>query len=780
MTNNQNEQPISKQEQLDADLTAFALGQLPENEAETIRQYLVDHPQATQRVNELRQLNRVLLGPTKDASIASPQVTLAHQSNHTTRSSSSRRRFGFLLATTAALVVVGISLAWWNQTKQLRDDSLAMNGKSLQSEALTKNAERHEQASGDTSDQAAEATGKFETKLSTGTPGSSANVPEGGTVLLGGVKRDAQQDGQSLAPDESSVIPNVKLFSNSGDERQFRDQMAASVVGGGAPGLEAEENISLEPSRPSFVSPSRVSPDNDRNGEVDGRWYGGGFGGRNSDGKYEETAGETYAHYIENEFTKPAGQAALSTFAIDVDTASYANMRRFLSYGQLPPPDSVRIEELINYFEYNYPDVDGDDPFSSAMQLSECPWNPQHQLLRVALHGREMQRDQRPASNIVFLVDVSGSMNDTNKLPLLKRGLQMMVRELGENDSISLVTYAGNAGVRLLPTNGSNQPEILQAIEDLESGGSTNGSAGIEMAYELARRNFISEGVNRVILATDGDLNVGVVDDSALKKLITEQAATGIFLTVLGFGTGNYQDAKLETLADNGNGNFAYIDGIREAQKVLIGTNVGQSRDDRQGRQDSLSLTRHALPPIAWQGLRNRVMEAKDFRNDAKDAGEIGAGHTVTALYEIVPAGVVANDVAAAEAAQELKYQPKAEVQQEEEKVDSSVQEIRPSQHSDELLTLRVRYKEPDGETAKELEFPFAQDAVAFPTTDRDFQFASAVAAFGQILRNSKHAGSINLQGIEEIATSSVGEDPHGYRAEFVELIRTARGLLNH
>jgi Ca-activated chloride channel homolog len=479
---------------------------------------------------------------------------------------------------------------------------------------------------------------------------------------------------------------------------------------------------------------------------------------------------ENYAPINENAFLSPR-QHPLSTFSIDVDTASYSNVRRFLTNGQLPPADAVRIEELVNYFRYEYPPPKAGEPFSVSMEVAECPWREGHRLLRVGLKGREVPRTQRPASNLVFLLDVSGSMADENKLPLLKTAMKMLVGELGEDDRVSIVTYAGEAGLKLSPTRGHQQAQITRVIDSLHAGGSTNGSAGIELAYEQATSSFIAGGTNRVILCTDGDLNVGVTSDEALTKLIKQKAKSDVFLSVLGFGTGNLKDGKLERLADNGNGLYAYIDSVREARKVLVEQLTGSTITIAKDVKIQIEFNPAQVAAYRLLGYENRVLAAQDFNNDKKDAGEIGAGHTVTALYELVPVSDASQKRAVVEP---LKYQESGIRSQ--ESVASGRREP-PDNVARELLTLKLRYKQPDGDTSKLLEYPLSDRGGSFGSASTDFQFAAGVASFGMILRGSEHRGTSNLAAVAEIASSALGTDPGGYRAEFVDLVRKAQTL---
>ena len=492
-------------------------------------------------------------------------------------------------------------------------------------------------------------------------------------------------------------------------------------------------------------------------------------------GWYERNR-EQYEQIVENSFLAPTDHP-LSTFSIDVDTASYSNVRRFLTGGRLPPPAAVRIEELVNYFSYSYPQPKGREPFSVNMETTECPWNVGHLLLRVGLKGKEIHRAERPASNLVFLLDVSGSMSGENKLPLLKTALLMFVAELTENDRVSIVTYAGEAGLRLPPTSGDQKAKIMQAIESLSAGGSTNGSAGIELAYEQAGQYFIKEGANRVILATDGDLNVGVTSDEALVELIKSKAAAGTFLTVLGFGEGNLQDAKLEKLADNGNGLYAYIDSVREGRKVLVEQMSGSTVTIAKDVKIQIEFNPAQIASYRLLGYENRVLAAKDFNDDKKDAGEIGAGHTVTALYELVPVGTEQATAPQPDGVEPLKYQRTGVGGQRSEV--RGQKEVAPTDAaaSGELLTLKLRYKEPDGVESRMIEFPLKERGGKFNAASKDLQFAAAVASFGMILRGSEHKGSGSLVAISEIAGGAIGDDPSGYRAEFVDLVRRTQAL---
>jgi Ca-activated chloride channel family protein len=498
---------------------------------------------------------------------------------------------------------------------------------------------------------------------------------------------------------------------------------------------------------------------------------------------------EAYARIYDNRFLRPL-DSPLSTFSIDVDTAAYANLRRFLRQGSLPPADSVRIEELVNYFSYQYAPPTDEKPFAVHTEVTACPWNPEHRLVRIALKGREIKVDARPPSNLVFLLDVSGSMDQPNKLPLVKRAMHLLVEKLGENDRVAIVVYAGASGLVLPSTTANNRETILAAIDNLQPGGSTNGASGIELAYQIAAANQIKEGVNRVILATDGDFNVGVTNDGDLTRLIEDKAKSGVFLTVLGFGMGNLKDATLERLADKGNGNYGYIDTENEARKLLVeqlsGTLVTIAKDVK------LQIEFNPARVAAYRllGYENRLLAAEDFNDDTKDAGEIGAGHAVTAFYEIVP-------VAPPTAQQNSAQQPATDKPAEDQPAEVAAAEPptettpvdplkyqRPAELTDaaratpELLTLKLRYKEPDGVTSRLLEFGVADGDRPIGEAAEDTRFAASVALFGMLLRQSPHAGSGTLAGVLEMADSSRKADEHGYRAEFVELVKQAMTLV--
>jgi Ca-activated chloride channel family protein len=458
---------------------------------------------------------------------------------------------------------------------------------------------------------------------------------------------------------------------------------------------------------------------------------------------------EGYGEIDENPF-EPATQKPLSTFSIDVDTASYSNVRRFLGAQQMPPRDAVKIEELINYFSYEYPSPTGEHPFAVHTEVSVAPWNQAHRLVKIGLQGKRIATEELPPSNLVFLIDVSGSMNSPDKLPLLQAAFKLLVKNLREQDRVAIVVYAGAAGLVLPSTPGTDRDAILAALDRLQAGGSTAGGAGIRLAYEVARANYLRGGNNRVILASDGDFNVGASSDSELVQLIEEKRKEGVFLTVLGFGTGNYQDGKMEKLADRGN--HAYIDSIIEAKKVLVSEMGGTLFTIAKDVKLQVEFNPTRVKAYRLIGYENRMLQAQDFKDDKKDAGELGAGHTVTALYEIIPAGSD-EDVPGIDA---LKYQQT---------------QITAAAGADEIMTVKLRYKRPDGDKSTELSHAVRDTDTPLARTSADFRFATAVAEFGMLLRNSAHKGKASYEAVLERAQGALAADLDGYRKEFVLMV---------
>lgn len=470
---------------------------------------------------------------------------------------------------------------------------------------------------------------------------------------------------------------------------------------------------------------------------------------------------ENYAH-TEDNAVKRVAEAPVSTFAIDVDTGSYANLRRFLMNGQKPPADAVRIEEMLNYFAYDYKGPrDAGIPFRADADVMTTPWNPDTKLLRIGIKGYEPPREHRPAANLVFLIDVSGSMQDADKLPLLKTGMKMLVDQLGPNDKVSIVTYAGAAGLALAPTSGSEKEIIRAAIDDLEAGGSTAGGEGIQLAYAKAREAKISDGINRIFLATDGDFNVGMTDLDQLKTLVEENRKSGIALSTLGFGEGNYNDALMEQMADVGNGNYGYVDSLREAKRLLVDGLQGNMQTIAKDVKIQIEFNPAVIAEYRLIGYENRALNREDFNDDKKDAGEIGAGHTVTALYEIALVGSKGLSV------DPLRYQD-----------EGAVPAPASGTRADEFALLRLRYKAAEGDVSKLIETPLpstwltrARDPGA------DASFAAAVAAFGQYLKGGDRLGAFDLAQIASLARAGRGPDESGTRAEFIELVELTNAM---
>jgi len=591
-----------------------------------------------------------------------------------------------------------------------------------------------------------------------------------------------QPDAKQLAldtdqkPEESAPrrdFPKTAALPRETDtehaEKAGKQQQAATAP---QPTGPAPDPIYLPSTEPAALGPGDSQPpvqadspklDMPSSGELYGERDSvreGGYWGTAPEGQGPGKGGDRYGHLVENPFIAVKDDAR-STFSIDVDTASYANVRRFLlSENRLPPPDAVRIEELVNYFDYGYQGPEDDVPFAAHIEITGCPWNPQHRLVRVGLKGREIQGEQRPASNLVFLLDVSGSMRSPDKLPLLKEGMKLLAEQLDEDDRVAIVVYASAEGLVLPSTPGSEHAEIIAALENLRAGGSTNGGAGIELAYKIAEENFIEGGVNRVLLCTDGDFNVGTTSQGDLVRMVEEKARSGVFLSVLGFGRGNLNDAMMENISNKGNGNYAYIDGVTEARKVLVeqmgGTLVTIAKDVKI----QIEFNPAHVAAFRLIGYENRVLAHADFNDDKKDAGEIGAGHTVTALYEVVPVGEQVDTPSV----DPLKYQTPTEPRD-----DPAIR--------DEMLTLKLRYKQPEGDVSSLLEFPVVDAGTSFGQASPDLQFAASVASFGMLLRNSEHKGDATYDAVLEIADSAKGPDVHGYRAEFLEMVRRAKTL---
>ncbi len=462
---------------------------------------------------------------------------------------------------------------------------------------------------------------------------------------------------------------------------------------------------------------------------------------------------EEYKGRIDNQFQDPL-KSTFSTFSIDVDTASYSNVRRFINSGKLPGQDTVRTEEMVNYFNYDYKEPIGEHPFSVTTEVSTCPWAPEHKLVMIGLQGKNIPMEEMPPSNLIFLIDVSGSMSDANKLPLLKTAFKMLVKQLRPQDKVSIVVYAGKAGLVLEPTFGSEKDKITKGIEDLQAGGSTAGGEGIQLAYKIAKEQFIKGGNNRVILATDGDFNVGVTNETELTTMIEERRDDGIFLSILGFGMGNLKDGRMETLADKGNGNYAYIDNALEAKKVMVGQMAGTLYTIAKDVKLQVEFNPEKVKNYRLIGYENRILENSDFNNDKKDAGDMGAGHTVTALYEIIPVG-----------AKEMAGSVDAPVYQRSEVLGS-----------DDLLQVKIRYKKPNENTSILLKETISGKEET-NTPSENFRFAAAVTEYAMLLRNSEYKGQANYEQLLALAKGAKGRDEQGYRGEFIKIAEVSQLL---
>ncbi len=558
-------------------------------------------------------------------------------------------------------------------------------------------------------------------------------------------------EGQSTVSPESSLA--LRLSAQEGIEPATEDDDGDELAIGSRSGVQISDEpiaFDFDPGYDWHVTKlieETLSRDNVRDGESN----------TDRDASFDGDF-DVIMSIVENEFLRVAREP-LSTFSIDVDTASYALVRRFLRQGSLPPPDVVRLEELINYFDYDYPEPEPGRPFGVNVELGPCPWASSHRLAKIGLEGKEVLREDRPSGNFVFLLDVSGSMTAANKLPLVKEAMKALLRELEARDRVGIVTYASNASVHLTSTSCEEKDAIRRSIDRLQAGGSTHGSAGIQDAYAMASEHFIGGGINRVILCTDGDFNVGITDRNALTRLIAEKARSKVFLSVLGFGMGNIKDATLEQLADKGNGNYAYIDDFAEARRTLVDQLTGTLITIAKDVKIQVEFNPAHVGAYRLLGYENRMLAARDFNDDTKDAGEIGAGHTVTALYEVVPAGVSLEP-----GVDPLKYQP---VPAEPEPIGKA---------SDEWMTVKLRYKLPEGDTSTKMAVVAADFGTKLRKTSRDFRHAAAVAAFAMLLRHSRYSGNADWDMIIDLAESARGKDAE--RQAFIDMAVTAKTLL--
>jgi Ca-activated chloride channel family protein len=467
---------------------------------------------------------------------------------------------------------------------------------------------------------------------------------------------------------------------------------------------------------------------------------------------------EEYDGIVENNFAKPQ-DTPLSTFSIDVDAASYTNTRRFINNGQMPYPSAVRIEEFVNYFTYDYPNPTEKNPFSVVTEVANAPWNPQHKLVHIGLQGKKIDYNELAPSNLVFLLDVSGSMEDSNKLPLLRSSLKLLLNQLNENDKVSIVVYAGAAGLVLPPTPATRKEDIIAALNNLQAGGSTAGGQGIKLAYDIAKKAFIKNGNNRIILATDGDFNVGTSSTSELVDTVKKRASDGVFLTICGFGMGNYKDGRMEQISNSGNGNYYYIDNIKEAEKVFVKEMRATLFTIAKDVKLQVEFNPNEVQAYRLIGYENRVMAAEDFNDDTKDAGELGAGHTVTALYEIIPVGVKSEFIKNVD---KLKYQKQRNTR---------------ASNSGELLTVKLRYKKPDGDKSILLSTVVENNDKQWQKSSDNFRFSAAVVEFGMLLRNSNFKSDANYKQVINLAKGAKGSDKEGYRSEFVQLVKSCKAM---
>ncbi|MEO1614873.1 MAG: VWA domain-containing protein, partial [Planctomycetota bacterium] len=544
--------------------------------------------------------------------------------------------------------------------------------------------------------------------------------------------------------------------------------MGGGGMGGGGGGGVAEAKVARRGRDVGFVElePRPESPQS-INGVPILSQTGRRRGGSNLD---------RYAPIVDNDFESVV-RAPLSTFSIDVDTASYTKIRMdLMQFNRLPNPDAVRIEEMINYFSYDYAPPRDDHPFAAAMEVASCPWNPDHRLARIGIQGKVIDQE-RPASNLVFLLDVSGSMNQPNKLPLVVDGMRMLVNQLGENDSVAIVVYAGAAGLVLDATSGDRKKKIYDSLNQLRAGGSTNGGQGIQLAYDVARDHFIPGGTNRVILCSDGDFNVGVTGTDELVRLAERNAKDNIFLSVLGFGTGNHNDAMMEQISNKANGNYGFVDTEDEARRVFVDQMQSTLVTIAKDVKIQIEFNPAEVSSYRLIGYANRMLAAEDFKNDSVDAGEIGAGHRVTALYEIVPAKKQAvSDDAEADSEDSPSESTLATPDVEPLRYQKPVQ-LSEEATGGELLTLKLRYKQPEADKSQLITIPVRDDEQALQDAGRDFQFAAAVAGFGMLLRNSEHKGNATFNMMEDLAKQGASEDTSGYRTEFLEMVRRAKSL---
>ncbi len=728
--------------------TAYALGEIAdEKERAEIESILSESAEARQLVEEIRETAGLL----KEELQAEPVLTLTQTQRNRIEASAhaGNRWFGlrpaWVLAGTAAAALLISFLTikpFWHGGFQRNPAQIAARIQSAQEKDLStvQPAVVKSQSSNESSSSPhAKAKLKAETPKKLAAPKTPAELMTGNAPLdanasiFAGVSAgnmNIQRDGVTVNDVRQPVNNKASTFSKLSQFFKLAPTPVDAPIG--------TQNVSQVHGR---IPPPPVW-------RPQGRW----IPVPNPRGNFNT---EAYAPISDNPFLD-AAQNPLSTFSIDVDTASYSNVRRFLNDGTLPPKDAVRIEELLNYFDYDYGGPKDGKPFAVNFELTEAPWKPEHRLLRIGIKGREIAPEKRPNSNLVFLLDVSGSMENENKLPLVKESMALLVDQLTESDRVAIVVYASDTGVALESTSGDQKEKIRYAIDSLHAGGSTNGASGIQLAYQTAMGSFIKGGVNRVILATDGDFNVGITSQGDLTRLIEEKAKSGIFLSALGFGMGNYKDSTLELLANKGRGNYAYIDSLKEAKKVLVeqinSTLVTIAKDVKI----QVEFNPRRVSAYRLIGYEDKLMAKEDFNDDAKQAGVIGAGHAVTALYELVPAGASISKPGV----DPLKYQ--------------KTPQPSASADSDEVVTVKIRSKEPESDKSVLSEFAVKESREKFMEASQDFKFAAAVAAFGMSLRDSPYKGSANLERALEWAKEGKGADKNEYRQEFIRLIHRA------
>lgn len=759
----------------DPRITAYVLGELPAAEETRFERELDKNPPLAAAVDEARQLTGQLqqcfaaeaMPPLDDQH---RQAILSAEAESATRSRSWRLALVGLATAATLLLIVSVSL-WRTPIRSAGRIESAVADRPPQP-SVQPSVELFEAPSSDRSELLRQEPRPPEP----GVP--QARVPQARVPEAGAQQARARE---AVVPDSSGRMEIAGPWQrDSGPESvpKLAEGVAAEVETAAlAPAAATGEDA-------AFSAPGRAAAGGSKSGwaragrgptqptaarveaptPIDRGSAGGGFGGADDQGRGPGSAGDRFDPIVDNPFRR-VSEHPLSTFSVDVDTASYSKVRDFvLRADRLPRPDAVRIEELLNYFDYGYPPpaADAEHPFTAHTAITSCPWQQGHRLARIALKGKELQPTERPPCNLVFLLDTSGSMNAPQKLPLVIDGMKMLLKQLNDQDRVAIAVYAGSAGLVLDSTPAGEQTKIRRALTRLAAGGSTNGGAGIQLAYQTARDHFLEDGVNRVILCTDGDFNVGVTGTDALGRMIEQQAQGGIFLTVLGFGMGNHNDAMLEQISGRGNGHYALIDSRREARKVLVEQTAGTLVTIAKDVKLQIEFNPAQVSAYRLIGYENRLLAKEDFNDDERDAGEIGAGHEVTALYELVPAGLEADGTRPP--VDPLRYQ----------------HGLGPREAADsgELMTVKLRYQQPDGDTSTLIEFPVTDNGSEFAEAPDDLRFAAAVAGFGMQLRRSPHRGTWTLSEVGSVAHGARGEDRLGLRSEFVQLVRRAGELM--